>query len=342
MQGISSKTDRRRYISSSSFKMAMLFTVMLGPCVLLLSYLAYSFYQRNAMQMFILSLSAIFLMLMVILISFFISTFVVSRTNRIASTAKEIMDTGNLSQRIGIDSKWDDLSYLSGVLNAFLSRMEDLVEGVQRVSDNIAHDLRTPLMRLRNNLERIKEAQDEKSMEVAEELIAEADHLLVTFNALLRITRIETEQSRNNFIPLELEKIIGDVIELYEPVAEQKGVSIESTGSHAVVSGDRDLLFQAFANVFDNAIKFSPPDGLIRVTLGSRDGHVVCSVSDQGTGIPDQEKEKVFTRFYRGDISRNTRGNGLGLSLVAAVIRLHDGDIILEDADPGLRVKTIL
>lgn len=288
-----------------------------------------------------LCLLSILLMLVVIAVSFFISTFVVSRTNRIAATAKEIMDTGNLSQRLPIDSKWDDLSYLSGVLNAFLARTENLVEGVQRVSDNIAHDLRTPLTRLRNNLESLRRTDSR----AAEELIAEADHLLATFSALLRIARIETARKKTQFAPVDLAAVLRDAADLYEPIAEQKGIGFDidiDAAAPAAVTGDRDLLFQACANLIDNAIKFSPDGGRIALSLRGAEGRAALCFRDEGPGIPDQDKEKVFTRFFRGDQSRHTPGSGLGLSLVAAVADLHDGRIMLEDAGPGLRVTLIL
>lgn len=282
-----------------------------------------------------LSLLSILLMLTVIGVSFFISTFVVSRTNRIAGTAKQIMDTGNLSQRLVVDSKWDDLSYLSEVLNAFLDRTESLVEGVQRVSDNIAHDLRTPLTRLRNRLEKLQSAGNP----AADELLAEADQLLATFNALLRISRIENARQKSHFTAVALKDVLVDVAELYEPIAEEKRIALRLDLDEATVSGDRDLLFQVFANLLDNAIKFSPADSRVEVTLRRENGTVTACFGDEGPGIRTAEKEQVFSRFFRGDASRHTPGNGLGLSLVMAAIHLHDGSITLEDASPGLRVR---
>ena len=285
-----------------------------------------------------LSLLAIILMAAVICISFFISVFVVSRTNRIAHTAREIMETGNLAQRITVDSRWDDLSYVSSVLNAFLDRNQDLVEGVKRVSDNIAHDLRTPLTRLRNNLEALKKKNEGTVAADADALIAEADHLLSTFNALLRIARIETAQQRN-FTPVQLGDMLRDVVDLYEPVAEEKGIVISLHAEDIPYVGDKNLLFQAFANLADNAIKFGPPGSSIEIALKKEGAAIVCIVSDHGPGIPAAERDKVFRRFYRGEQSRTTQGNGLGLSLVQAVVGLHGGRIVLGNAEPGLSVK---
>ncbi len=319
--------------------MAALFTGLLTPCIFISCYLAYRFFSADSATLHVfMCLVAAALMLAVIGISFFISVFVVSRTNRIARTAHEIMETGNLAQRIEVDSRWDDLSYLSSVLNKFLERNEDLVEGVQRVSDNIAHDLRTPLTRLRNNLEDLKNQNTGAAADSADALIAEADHLLGTFNALLRIARIETAQQRY-FTPVALDDILHDIVDLYEPVAEQKGMKIVLTANPLIYNGDRNLLFQAFANVVDNAIKFGPPDTAIDITLQGDQAAITCTVRDHGTGIPAAERENVFRRFYRGEQSRTTQGNGLGLSLVQAVIALHGGRITLDDAKPGLLVK---
>lgn len=290
---------------------------------------------KNYNFMLGLCLLGIVLMLVVIVTSFFISTFVVSRTNRIAATAKNIMDTGNLSERITIDSKWDDLSYVSQVLNAFLARTEALIDDVQRVSDNIAHDLRTPLTRLRNNLEKIKTTD----VATATELIAEADHLLSIFNALLRISRIETAQQRISFAKVSLDAVLRDAVDLYEPIAEEKNITIKTSFENCDISGDRDLLFQMFANLLDNAIKFSPRQTSIDVTLRATGGHALCSIRDQGQGIAEHEKNKVFNRFYRSDESRHLPGSGLGLSMIAAIIELHNGTIRLDDANPGLCVE---
>jgi len=291
-----------------------------------------------------LSAAGIFLMMLVILTSFMISTFVVSRTNRIAHTAKQIMDTGNLSERIVIDSRWDDLSNMSRVLNAFLARLEELMDGVQRVSDNIAHDLRTPLTRMRNSIETLrKRAQVKEDAELGaacDGLLAEADHLLGTFGALLRIARIETGRQRHSFDVLPLHRLAFDVIELYEPLAEEKEIRITADIAAVEMRGDRDLLFQALANLLDNAIKFSPSGGVIRVqTAQTPAGGAMIEVVDSGPGIPVDERERVFQRFYRGEASRHTAGNGLGLSLVGAIVMQHGGRIMLGDAAPGLRVN---
>ncbi|MDP9126727.1 MAG: ATP-binding protein [Pseudomonadota bacterium] len=288
------------------------------------------------------------LMFLVVLVSFGISHFVVSRINRISAIARNIIATGDLSQRLAIDSRWDDLSNLSGVLNAFLDKIENLMEGVREVSNNIAHDLRTPLSGLRSDIEALKtQPADEQRIDA---LLNEADRIMAIFHALLRIANIEKGHPRLSMTHVNLGKIINDVVELYEPVAEEKSIrlelSIDDTLADAAfgvrdIKGDGDLLFQSFANLIDNAIKFSPANSRILLRLASDRNGITVLIEDQGSGIPDQEKEKVFKHFYRGDLSRSTPGNGLGLSLVRAVAEQHRAQIDLEDANPGLRVRIL-
>lgn len=298
---------------------------------------------RRFARLRLLSLMSIVCMCLVILVSYLISLFVVSRINRMSDTALEIIQTGDLSRRLVIDSRWDDLSHLSGVLNQMLQRIEQLMDGVKQVTDNIAHDLRTPLTRLRNQLENLQ--QSGASGQDVDELIEEADHILQTFQSLLRISRMDAGQERASFEQVDLQTVLQDVVELYHPLAEEKPVGMQVNGlDGCLVRGDRNLLFQAFANVLDNALKYSSPGGKISVQmLQQEDDSIQIDVEDNGPGIPDGEKERVFERFYRCDASRSSRGSGLGLSLVASVIRLHDGSISLGDSQPsGLRVSVTL
>lgn len=290
-------------------------------------------YER--MKMF--SFMIMVFMLMVILVSFFISLFVVSRINMIAGTAKNIMDTGDLSKRISIQGNWDDLSNLAQVLNSLLDRIEGLMQGIRSTSDNIAHDLRTPLTRLRNHLEDLKENKNSQSD--IDSLITEADHILGTFNSLLRITKIEKSARSQNFITVNIGELIEDVIALYEPLAEDRSLNISSTICDDVfVQGDKDMLFQAFANLVDNAIKFSSENGHITIELNQDAKKAVFVLADNGCGVSEQERELVFDRFFRADYSRSEPGTGLGLSLVKAVLDLHKADVSLSDNNPGLRV----
>jgi signal transduction histidine kinase len=277
----------------------------------------------------------------VVFVSFGISYFVVSRINRIAVTAHNIVLTQDLSRRITIDTQWDDVSNLAQLLNVFIAQIETRMISVREVSNNIAHDLRTPLAGLRSDIESLKGTQVEEHH--LDALITETDKMMGVFQSLLRITNIEHGKRSQAFGEVDLSALLKDVIELYEPLAEEKDVAFETNlPAHVVVKGDTDLLFQLFANLLDNAVKFSPPSSIIILSAYRERTHVHVTIEDQGAGIADKEKENVFKHFYRGDASRSTEGNGLGLSLVKAVVEQHQGHIMLEDRNPGLRVRVML
>lgn len=284
----------------------------------------------------LLGIASICFVMMVVFVAYLISVFVVSGTNKIADTAREIIDTGDLSRRVDVGSRWDDLSNMAAVLNMLLDRVQELMQGVRQVSDNIAHDLRIPLTRMRSKLETLKDGEHKK------ELLNEADQLLSTFNALLRISRIEAEKQRSQFTNVNLKELLEDVVAFYEPLAEEKSIMLSPDLSEASLHGDRDLLFQAYANLLDNAVKFTPKSGKVMIKLVRENNRIQVEISDTGTGIPEEEKDKIFNRFYRGEKSRSSSGTGLGLSLVNAVISLHGGDIQVENTNPGLKIITIL
>lgn len=344
---------KRKYSSSSSFKMAVLFTILLGISTSILVYFIYSYGQGRYISetevvidsstyelILVLGVLSIIAMSLVVIISFLISNFVVKRINIIGATAENIINTGNLSRRISIDTRWDDLSNLAGILNNLLARVESSMEDVRRVSDSIAHDLRTPLTRLKNNLEDAKNS-NEISEDKSDKLIEEADKLLQTFNAILRITNIEKGKRHSEFHNVNLKKIFIDVIELYEPLAETKKIKITEELENINFEGDKDLLFQAIANIVDNAIKFTPKNGEITLSLTKvSEGNISIEITDSGVGIKEGEKEKIFDRFFRGDKSRSSSGSGLGLSLVSAIVKLHKGTIEVENKNPqGLSFK---
>ena len=286
-----------------------------------------------------LGIASIGFVMVVVLVSYLISIFVVSGTNKIADTAREIMETGDLSRRVELGSRWDDLSNMAAVLNTLLGRIEELMKGVRQVSDNIAHDLRTPLTRMRNKIEALqkKYGHDDYS-----ELMEEADQLLSTFNALLRISRIEAEKQKSQFQQVDIKVLISDVIDFYEPLAEEKSIKLSADLSESSCYGDRDLLFQAYANLLDNALKFTPKSGDVDVLLYHKGKRVCVEIKDTGPGVPEDKKMKIFDRFYRGEKSRSSSGTGLGLSLVSAVINLHGGTIHVENMEPGLKIITTL
>lgn len=301
---------------------------------------------RTRQQMSFYGTITIGLMFTVIVISFLIGNYVVALTNRIARTSREIVSTGDLSRRIDVNTNWDDLSNLASILNHMLDRIENLIDGVRRVSDNIAHDLRTPLTRLRSNLEilesKAQKDNDQELLDITQLLTSEADDLLQTFSALLRIANIESGKLVSEFVENPVETLLEDVIELYDVLAEEKGIAMHSELDKAVLNCDRDLLFQAFANVLDNAIKFSSSGSSINIQLRASKEKLSISIVDQGSGVPEKDRDKIFTRFYRAEQSRNSPGNGLGLTLVAAIIDLHEGQIELIDNNPGLGVKILI
>ena len=264
---------------------------------------------------------------------------VVARIESINRTSRRIME-GELSERIESQGSGDEFDELVTNLNAMLERIETLMDDVRRVSDNVAHDLRTPLGRLRTRLERLRDAGDGgASTELAEAALGEADQMLATFNALLRIARIETRQRRHAFSRVDLATIGDDVAELYAPVAESRDITFRHSGIAAPVDGDADLLFQSLANLLDNAMKYTPEGGSVTLHVTSDDDTVTVVVADTGPGVPPGEREAVLRRFYRLEPARSTPGSGLGLSLVAAVVQLHEATMALEDNDPGLVVR---
>ena len=264
---------------------------------------------------------------------------VVARIESINRTSRRIME-GELSERIRSHGSGDEFDELITNLNAMLERIESLMEDVRRVSDNVAHDLRTPLGRLRTRLERLRDAEgDGASAELAEAALEEADQMLATFNALLRIARIETGQRRHAFERVNLATIGNDVADLYAPVAESRGITLRHSGIEAPVDGDADLIFQSLANLLDNAMKYTPEGGVVTLHVTSDDDTVTVVVADSGPGVPPEEREAVLRRFYRLEPARSAPGSGLGLSLVAAVAELHEAALMLEDNAPGLVVR---
>ncbi|ARU54456.1 signal transduction histidine kinase [Oleiphilus messinensis] len=258
-------------------------------------------------------------------------------------TSQRIMN-GNLALRIPTKGTHDDFDQLAANLNMMLDRIVQLMEGIRHVSDNIAHDLKTPLTRLRNQLETtLLMVKEPEAKEEVGKALAEADQMLATFNALLRIARLESGGKLTHVSEVDVSALVLDAVEFYEVLAEEKEQRLElSVAPDVQVNGDRDLLFQAISNLIDNAIKYTPAHGTIKVEVETVGVQVIIRVLDSGIGIPESEREKVFQRFYRVAKSRSEPGNGLGLSLVSAIVSLHEGRIALSDADPGLCVELTL
>jgi signal transduction histidine kinase len=265
----------------------------------------------------------------------------VGRIESINATSRAIMLSG-LDKRIPLRGTNDEWDRVAENLNLMLDRIETLMGEVKQVSDNVAHDLRTPLTRMRGRLERAYHAEriGENDQLLISDTIADLDAVLRIFSSLSRIAQIETAARKGGFRSVNLTEIAGQVVELYDAAAEQDGTRLTIVGDPEVlVTGDRDLIFDAIANLVDNAIKHGRAGGQVVVANENIDGKPVISIADDGSGIPADQYEHVFKRFYRLEHSRGTPGNGLGLSLVAAVARLHGARIEMLDNSPGLKLK---
>jgi len=265
----------------------------------------------------------------------------VGRIEQINATSRAIMQSG-LDQRIPLRGSHDEWDRVAENLNLMLDRIETLMGEIKQVSDNVAHDLRTPLTRMRGRLET---AYHGKRVGEADQLligdtIADLDAVLRIFSSLTRIAQIEAQARKDAFRTVNVVEIAGEVVELYDAAAEQDGTRLTMVGDREVqVTGDRDLIFDAIANLVDNAIKHGRNAGHVVVSIETTGSGAMISVADDGPGIPACECEHVFKRFYRLEQSRYTPGNGLGLSLVAAVARLHGARIEMRDNAPGLKVE---
>lgn len=293
-----------------------------------------------------------FLSLTGLLAGLVISRVVLRRVEAINVDTRSIMG-GDLSRRIAVTGAGDEFDALAQNLNNMLDRIEALMSGLREVSDNIAHDLKTPLTRLRNAAEAaLMDPQGPSAYkEGLEHTIEKADELIKTFNALLLVARLEAGVLEENAEAFEAGKLVRDVAELYEPVAEERGLKLELAVEDGVrLTANRQLVGQAVANLIDNAIKYSAKvakteprrDATIRIGLRNVDGTVEISVADCGPGIAPDDRERVLKRFVRLEKSRTEPGTGLGLSLVQAVAHLHGGTVRLEDNAPGLRVVLTL
>lgn len=266
---------------------------------------------------------------------FFVGRRALQRIDRMSMASQKIM-AGDLGQRLPVGGSGDEFDRLSESLNAMIARIEKLNEGLRQVSDNIAHDLKTPLTRLRNRAEAALARADSPGdyRAAMEEMIDDSDQLIRTFNALLMISRVEAGSSVAEMQEVDLSGIAADTAELYEPVAEDAGIRLSVAIEPGVtVKGNRELIGQALSNLIDNALKYSdgPPRPWIEVSVRREAGRAVMAVADNGPGVPAEKREAVIERFARLDESRSKPGTGLGLSLVAAVMDLHGGRLELAD-----------
>ena len=285
----------------------------------------------------------------------FVARRVLRRIDAMTGTTQRIM-AGDLSERLPVGRSGDEIDRLAENLNAMLERIEALMVGLKEVSDNIAHDLKTPLTRLRNRAEDAlaKAGNEDEYRAALERTIDESDGLIRTFNALLMIARAESGQDRDNMSDFDAAEVAHGIHELYEPLAEDKGMTLAVSADAATIHGNRELISQALANLVENAIKYGQrtvprpageraevsPDILIDAR---RDGDaVLLSVTDHGPGIPEADRQRAVERFVRLEASRTQPGSGLGLSLASAVATLHGGSLRLADSQPGLRVTLVI
>jgi len=279
-----------------------------------------------------------FLIVLAGMAAFLITRRTVGRIEAINTTSRAIMQSG-LGQRMPLRGTRDEWDRLAQNLNLMLSRIEELMTEVKQVSDNVAHDLRTPLTRMHARLEKAHDRPRDSTRDQAliSDTMGDLNTVLGMFSSLLRIAQIEGNSRSDAFCTVNLAEIAGDVVELFDAAAEEVGGRIKMQSQERVlVIGDRDLLFDAIANVVDNAIKFGGEAGRVTVDVVERDGIPLVSIADHGPGIPLEQRTHVLKRFYRLEHSRHASGNGLGLSLVAAVAKLHDARIEMLDNAPGL------
>ena len=247
---------------------------------------------------------------------------------------------GDLSQRVPVSGRNDEFDALAQRLNNMLERIEEVLAGMREVTDNVAHDLRSPITRIRNRMEvTLLERRDEAEYrDVMEQTIRDADTMIRTFNAILLTAQANAGAIRADLLPVDLSKLVREMGELYTPVAEEAGLTLRiESGALITVPGHRDLLAQAIGNLLDNAVKYTPREGKLYLELIPGDGAVDLVVEDSGPGIPEKERHRVTQRFVRLDTVRQKEGNGLELSLVDAIARQHGATLLFEDNEPGLR-----
>ncbi len=268
-----------------------------------------------------------------------IGTSVLRRIDSVSRTASEIM-SGDLSQRLSVTARDDEFDEISSKLNEMLNRIEDLMGSMQQVTNNVAHDLRSPLTRLRNRLEvtLLEERDPEAYRAVFAEAIGDADSLIHTFNAMLSIARLEAGIDSTQWADTDIGALLEELAELFEAVAEEEE-DLQFTAqilSNPVLFCNRHLIAQAVTNLLDNAIKYTPRPGKVELQLSGDSEHFTITVRDSGPGIPEEDRDRVLEHFVRLENERNSPGNGLGLSLVKAVTRVHRAKLWLGDNNPGL------
>lgn len=284
---------------------------------------------------------SVFTTLLAVFAGLFLARRAQARIDAIAETMTEISD-GNMSRRVRLTGSGDDIDMIATQINSALDRLSDLIESVRQVSADIAHDLKTPLNRLKLILEEasLREENNESVGEQLRDALAESDQINATFQALLRISQIEAGTRKTRFSSVDLNQLLRTVVEIFGEVAEDNGQTLSfdaASSPDCFIEGDKELLMQLFVNLVENAMNHCPAGTAIRLSLQHSGNHCMATVADNGPGIPADEREKVFRRLYRLDKSRNSPGHGLGLSMVKAIADLHGMAIGIEDNHPGAR-----
>ena len=268
-------------------------------------------------------------------IGWFTARWVAQRLGSLDATAARVA-AGEITLRAPIDGTGDAFDRLALRFNSMLDRIEVLLAGVREATDHIAHDLRTPLTRLRARLDQLR-MQDTVSPESLDPAVADADQLLHASSALLRLARIEAQPKIEHEPAVELDALVRDAMELYEPIAAEREIALNASTQPLQVEGDADQLFQLMVNLLDNAVKYAPAGSVVQLELTGIGEAARLVVADHGAGIPETERERVFDRFHRLEAHRGTAGTGLGLSLVRAIAQRHRARVFLEDNRPGLK-----
>ena len=288
--------------------------------------------------------AALLLALPLGLIGGFVLLRVTQRRARAVGRVAAQIAAGDFSHRLDEQAEGAEFARIAAAINAMLERIEELVEQLRLVTDSLAHDLRSPLTRMRANIEKAAGyAAAEPEQQALEAISTDIDRLLRLISATLEISRAEAGMGRQQFVEFDLHELLRDICEIYQPVAEDLDMSIELDGSTAVpLFGNRQMIGRAVANLTDNALKYAGNGGTIRLSAADLGERVEIAVADQGPGIPPELREDAIGKYRRLEEARTREGSGLGLAMVRAVARLHGGDIILEDNQPGLRVRLIV
>ena len=268
---------------------------------------------------------------------------VLRRVDSMGRTANEIME-GDLSQRVPITGRYDEFDALANRINDMLDRIEQLMHSMQQVTSNVAHDLRSPLNRLRNRLEvtLLEQREDEEYRGIMQQAIEDADGLINTFNALLSIAKLQSGIDKSQWKTVELGALAEELGELYEPVAEESNITfICDIRANPSILANRHLVAQALTNLLDNAIKYAGENSTIELCVDTTNEGTILCVSDSGQGISDEDRHRVLQQFVRLETERNTPGNGLGLSLVKAICQFHGATLTLDDNNPGLMIRIV-